>query len=148
MAAHVNRLRFVRRGAAVGSPAVVPVIAGVREAGFELAGEPVDVTNNDDSGWRTLLDAAAVSGMGINVSGVRVNDTLLSDMISGAVAASGDRLKNMIFEFALESGETTPAQLSGSFYLSSYNETGSHDGETTFDATFMSSGTVTYTAGS
>lgn len=148
MAAHVGRLRVLRRGAAVGSPPVVPAVAGIREVGLEVAGEPVDVTNNDSSGWRTLIDAAQVSSVNIPVSGVRLDDTLLNAWVSGAAPGSGTRLANTVFEFALESGETTPAQISGNFYLSEYSETGAHDGEITFDATFMSAGAVVYTAGS
>lgn len=148
MPAHVGRLRILRRGTAVGSPAVVPVVAGIRDMGIEVAGEPVDVTNNDSAGWRTLLDAAAMNTVSIPVSGVRLDDTLLTEWMSGAAVGSGTRLKNTIFEYELETGESTPAQISGSFYLSEYKETGSHDGEVTFDATFMSAGAVTYTAGS
>lgn len=31
------------------------LLAGVREKGVELNGEPIDITSDDDDGWRTLL---------------------------------------------------------------------------------------------
>jgi predicted secreted protein len=38
-------------------------------------------------------------------------------------------------------------KIAGQFYLQEYSETGNHDGEITFEATFVSNGAVTYTAG-
>ena len=35
--------------------------------------------------------------------------------------------------------------VAGNFYLQEYAETGNHDGEITFEATFMSNGVITYT---
>ena len=42
---------------------------------------------------------------------------------------------------------TTTGTLAGSFLISSFEQTGEHDGAVEFSATFMSSGAVTYTAG-
>ena len=147
MVAHVGRLRFLRRGTPTGSPPQSPLVAAIRETGIEVAGEPVDVTNNDSNGWRELIDAAQMNTVSIPISGVRVSDALLSEWINGAQPGSGTRLAPTAFIFPLETGETNPAQITGNFYLSEYSETGSHDGEITFDATLMSSGEITYTPG-
>jgi len=116
-----------------------PLVAGVRELGFSIGGEAVDITNNDSAGWRTLLDAAGVNSVDIPISGVLVDDTLRADAINGATIGSGLRMQNATFERA--DGST----LTGTFYLQGYSETGAHDGEITFEATLMSSGPVTYT---
>ena len=43
-------------------------------------------------------------------------------------------------------GVSTPGKLAGTFVCSSYEQTGEHDDSVEFNATFMSSGAVTYTA--
>lgn len=124
-----------------------PLVAGLREKGISPSGDPVDITDSDAAGWRELLDAAGVNSVDLPASGVVVDDTLRADWFAGA-SQQGRRMQAATFEYPLEQGQTTPARITGTFYLSSYTETGAHDGEITFDATFMSSGPVTYTPGS
>ncbi len=121
-------------------------VAGIREKSITLNGEAVDITNDDSNGWRELLDTPQMSTVEISVSGVLLNDALRQDWFSGH-SSTGSRLQNATFQYPLETGESTPADISGSFYLQEYSETGNHDGEITFEATFVSSGAVTYTAG-
>lgn len=112
-------------------------ISGIREKGISLAGEPIDITSDEDSGWRSLLtDVPSQNEVGISLSGVVKVDTLRAAWFSGA------RTKTVTLTYP--DGGT----LSGTFVLSSYNETGNYKDATTFDATLMSSGTVTYTPGS
>ncbi len=131
-----------------GSESPQPAVAGIRDKDITLAGAPVDITNDDSAGWQTLLDAPQINNMEISASGVLVDDTLRQDWFSGAAIGSASRMQPATFEYPLETGESTPARITGTFYLSEYTETGSHDGEITFEATFMSSGPVTYTPGS
>lgn len=135
MTEEVGRHLHVYRGA--DSPQIL--VAGVREKGIELNGEPVDVTNDDSLGWRSLLDIGQINMVNIPVSGVLVNDSLRADWFSGA-SAEGHRMKPTTFRYP-DGGEIT-----GDFYLADYSETGAHDGEVTFEATFQSSGAVVYTA--
>ena len=125
-----------------GNESPQPLVAGIREKGITCNGEPVDITNDDSSGWQTLLDAAQMSSVQIPASGVLLNDTLRADWFSGASIGSGTRMQAATFEYP--DGGT----ISGTFYLSEYSETGNHDGEVTFEANFMSSGAVTYTPAS
>lgn len=129
MTANVGRTTIVRRG--TGTPQ--PIVAGVREKGLNTNGEAVDITNDDSGGWRTLLNAAGVNSVDIPVSGVADDDTLRQEWFSN------DRLKPTTFEYP-DGGTVT-----GDFYLQGYSETGAHDGEVTFEATFMSSGPAIYT---
>ena len=35
-------------------------IAGVKEKALTVSGEPIDISSDDDAGWRSLLDACPV----------------------------------------------------------------------------------------
>lgn len=124
-----------------------PAVAGINEQGITVNGEPVDITNNDSSGWRELLDVGQINSLDISASGVLLDDTLRADAIAGATA-TGRRMQAATFEYPLEAGQSVPARITGNFYLQGYSETGTHDGAITFECTFQSSGPVTYTAGS
>lgn len=129
MAATVGRTIGVYVGQ---SPSQV-LVAGVRTKSLNNSGEPVNITNDDSAGWRALLDVPSVNEIEISVSGVMETDALR------AAWYSGSRMNHMAFVYP-DGGE-----VSGDFYMSSYNETGEHDGEVTFEATFLSSGVITYT---
>jgi predicted secreted protein len=122
-----------------GNESPQPLVAGIRELGFNINGEAVDETNNDSDGWRTLLDAAGVNGVDIPIAGVLQNDTLLADAINGAAIGAGLRMQ------AASLVRWNGSMLTGTWYLQGYSETGAHDGEITFQATLMSSGPIVYT---
>lgn len=115
-----------------------PAVAGIREKGMTPTGEPVDQTNDDSDGWRTLIDAAQVNSVDFTASGVLLDDTLRADWFAGA-SATGRRMQAATFEYP------DGATITGTFYLAAYAETGNHDGEVTFEATWQNSGAVTYT---
>jgi TP901-1 family phage major tail protein len=134
MTASVGRTITVFWG--TGSP--LPAVAGIREKGVSLSGEAVDITNDDSNGWRQLLDAAQVNAVEITCSGVLLDDTLRQDWFTGA-SSTGSRMQTAEFEYP------DGGRVAGTFYLQEYSETGNHDGEVTFECTFMSNGAVTYT---
>ncbi len=72
----------------------------------------------------------------ISVSGVWT-DTVMRD---AALAATGMLLTDITIDFA-DGGD-----ISGDFYLASYEESGAHDGAVTFTCSMQSSGAWTYTA--
>jgi predicted secreted protein len=141
MAAHTGRTVVCYWG----DESPQPAVAGIREKSITLGGEPVDITNDDSEGWQALLDAAQTNSVEVGVTGVLLNDTLRADWFSGA-STTGRRMQALKLEYPLETGDTTKADISGTFYIKEYTETGNHDGEITFEATFMSNGAVTYTA--
>jgi predicted secreted protein len=110
------------------------LIAGVRSKGFSFAGEPVDVTSDDELAKRTLLAASANESVDVTCEGV-TKDTVLRTVALG----SGDKLLTDI-----TIGDTL-GTLSGNFFLSAYEETGAYQDAVTFSATFQSSGGWTYT---
>lgn len=109
-------------------------IPGVREKGLAISGEPVDVTSDEDAGWRTLLDSngATQDQIDITLSGVTKSSILKRDWFEGSRSGTAT--------LTYPDGTT----ISGTFYLSAYNETGAYNDATTFDATLMSSGPVVF----
>lgn len=52
-------------------------VLGIREKGVTINGEPIDVTSDDDNGWRKLLTEAGEHSVDISISGVTKDDVFL-----------------------------------------------------------------------
>jgi TP901-1 family phage major tail protein len=112
-------------------------LVGVRTRGYTLTNDHVDVTTDDDSGWRTLLATPGMRSVEVTVGGVSSDQVLIAAMMASSVTGE-----------AISIGlPTTTGTLAGSFFVSSFEQNGEHDGAVEFSATFMSSGAVVYTAG-
>lgn len=112
-------------------------ILGVREKGVECSGEPIDLTADEDDGVRTLLDnLSAQDEVNLSISGV-TKDTRMKQAWH-----NGERTQPCSLTYP------NGATLTGTFFLSTYNETETYNDATTFEATLMSSGVVTFTPGS
>lgn len=114
-------------------------LAGVRTRGMTVTNDYVDVTSDDDAGWRTLLADPGVRSVEVTIGGITTDEVLLEAMMEASVTA-GTLVGN------LPSSLTTPGSMSGEYLVSSFEQSGNHDGEVEFSATFMSTGEVTYTA--
>lgn len=112
-------------------------LVGVRSKGYTITNDYVDVTTDDDGGWRTLLANPGLRSVEVTVSGISSDQILIAEMMEATVDS----------ETLTVQLPTTTGTLSGSFLCSSFEQTGEHDGAVEFTATFMSAGTVTYTAG-
>lgn len=109
-------------------------ILGVREKSLDINGEPIDVTSDEDNGKRTLLDnLSGQDEVNIGINGV-TKDTRLKEAIM-----SGNRTQICRLEYP------NSGVLEGTFFLSNYKETESYKDASTFEATLMSSGIVTFT---
>ena len=110
------------------------VIPGMRERTISFAGEPVDLTSDDDDGWRRLAheNGPAQKNVDVSFSGVIKSDTLKEDWISGDI--SGE----LIVDYP------TGNRLSGTFMLANYTDTGPINDAATFEAQFQNSGPVTF----
>ena len=117
-------------------------LTGIKTRGFTINAEPVDITNDDDSGWRTLLAEPGLRSMEIPVAGITSDEILIAAIMEGTTYA----LSAVEVLLATGVGETTPGKLAGNFFLSSLEHTGETDGAVEFSATMMSSGAITYTA--
>lgn len=110
-------------------------IQGVREKSAALNGEPIDITSDDDEGWRKLLTDPAQQQVDISVSGVTKTDALKRDWFDG------NTQKTAVFTYP-DGGVIT-----GTFMLINYTDTGPYNDAVTFEAQLQSSGEVTYTPG-
>lgn len=109
-------------------------ILGVREKSLELNGEPIDVTSDENTGYRTLLsNTSAQDEVNLSISGV-TKDTRLK-----AAWYANQRTQTLTLEYP------DGSSLTGTFYMSSYKETETYNDATTFEASFVSSGQTTYT---
>jgi len=120
-------------------------LVGVRTRGFTITNDYVDVTTDDDSGWRTLLADPGLRSVEVTASGITSDEVLINEMMKASI--EGEPLE-VALPTGTASGITTPGTLGGTFLVSSYEQTGEHDGSVEFSATFMSAGEVTYTASS
>lgn len=107
-------------------------VQGVREKSIALNGEAINVTDDDSDGRRMLLDVPAVDEVNISVSGVTKDDALKRAWFA--------RERMGFARFVYEDG----SEISGTFYMTSYTDTGPYEDALTFEAEFQSSGTVNY----
>lgn len=114
-------------------------LVGVRTRGFTVANEYVDVTTDDDNGWRTLLAQPGLRSVEVSAAGITSDEVLLAAIMAASVTGT-------TLDVNLPTSLAVPGSLSGTFLVSAYEKTGEHDGAVEFTATFMSSGAVTYTA--
>lgn len=113
-------------------------LVGVRSKTFSINNEYVDVTTDDDAGWVTRLSDPGLRSVEVTVAGITEDQILIAEMMAANVASD-------TLSISLPTG--TGASLSGSFLVSSFEGSGEHDGAYEFSATFMSTGEVTYAAG-
>lgn len=112
-------------------------LVGVRTKGYTVTNDYVDVTTDDDLGWRTLLATPGLRSVEATVGGVSSDQVLLAEVMKANI--TGEPLTVEL--------PTTTGTLAGTFLCSSFEQSGEHDGAVEFTATFMSTGSVTYTAG-
>jgi len=120
-------------------------LVGVRTRGFTITNDHVDVTTDDDSGWRKLLADPGLRSIEVTVGGISSDEVLIAEIMGASI--TGETLDANL-PTGTAAGITTPGSLSGNFVCSSYAQTGEHDGAVEFEATFMSDGAITYTASS
>jgi TP901-1 family phage major tail protein len=113
-------------------------LVGVRTRTFSITNDYVDVTTDDDDGWRTLLSDPGLRSMEVTVGGISSDQALIAEIMKAEI--TGESLD-------IELPTATGAKLDGTFVVSSFEGSAEHDGAYEFSATFMSTGEVTYTAG-
>lgn len=108
-------------------------ILGVREKGLEMNGEAVDVTSDENNGWRTVLSDPGQNEVTISISGVTKDDRLKQDWFGNR------RMQPVTIRYP------DGATATGQFFLQSYTDTGPYNDATTFEAELINNGEVTYT---
>lgn len=113
-------------------------IVGARTDSLTLNNEPLDITDKDDSGWRTLLADAGLRSMSCEIEGVLKDTVLLADSVGTPTSAL---LKECVVTV---SGIGT---FTGDFMLQGLQIGAEQDGVVTFTATLESGETLTATIG-
>jgi len=113
------------------------VIAAVRNKTISWNGEPIDVTTDDDDGFRTLLEAQGQENIDISGDGITDAD-VLKDIALDPTASK------LLTDITIAWVDGT-AIIAGDFKLISYEETGPYQDARTFTFSMQSSGLWTYT---
>lgn len=111
-------------------------ILGVREKDLTLDGKSIDVTSDENSGYQTLLTVPSQKALQWKLTGVLKTDLLKQDWMSG------NYTRSVVITYP------NGSSISGSFYMSAYDEKGSYKDAVTFDCTLDSTGQWTFIAGS
>lgn len=114
-------------------------LVGVRTRGLNVTNDYVDVTTDDDAGWRKLLTDPGLRSVEVSISGISSDEVLIAEGLASSIAGA-------TLQGDLPSSLAVPGNVSGTYLVSSFEINGEHDGAVEFSATFMSDGPVTYTA--
>ena len=119
-------------------------LLGINSKSISVAKEPVDITTDEDNGYRLLLDVAGTKTLDISFSGVTKDLTL-----RGVIMTNGGQLLTDIeIEFPPIGAQSAGDTITGNFFFNGHNETGGGaDGAIEFYGTLQSSGVWTYTVG-
>jgi predicted secreted protein len=129
MAASIGRKMLVKKNNVA--------LAGVTEKSISINHEPVDISSDDDLGYRKLLNDPASKSIDISVSGVASAEALRNIGVLSGVTHT--MLTDITFEWP--DGD----KISGEFFMASYEERGATGDKVTFSASFQSSGAWTFT---
>jgi|GEM_PF-823363 len=120
------------------------IIAGLRNVSVSWGGESIDITSGEDSGIRTLIAASGQEQIDISFDGI-TKDSVLRDI---ALGSASKLLTDVTIEWPIFDTATNadPADISGSFRLSSYEEGAPYQDAITFSGSLESSGAWTFDA--
>lgn len=127
MASQIGRKLKVKRAGTT--------IAGVRTKSVTVNNEPVDITTDDDSGYRTLLEESGTSSIDMSVEGLTQDDTLIDKASSGGT---------LIEEYTIEL--PSGAKIVGDFRFNNLEVGAEYTDAITFTGEFQSTGSWTFTA--
>lgn len=121
-------------------------LMGINSKSIAVAKEPIDVTTDEDNGYRLLLEVSGTKTMDISFSGVTKDDVMRGIIMT----EGGQMLTDIEIEFPITGSQvTTGDKITGNFYFNGWTENGGgSDGAIEFDGTLQSSGEWTFTAGS
>lgn len=113
-------------------------VAGLRSRSISFNAETVDITHADSAGeWRELLAGAGVKSARIAGTGI-FKDT-----------ASDATIRAYVFEGTIRNWQVVIPDfgtVEGLFQVGSFELSGRHDGEVSFEITLESAGELTFTA--
>lgn len=105
------------------------VVATARTKGLTINNEPVDVTSDGDLGIQRFLAEPGQKSVEVSLEGLYYGGALADIALSNAL------IKTVVLNY-------TTYTITGSFFMSSYNEGMTYNDGVTFSATLQSSGAV------
>ena len=119
-------------------------LLGINSKSISIAKEPIDITTDENNGYRTLLAKAGTKSLDISFSGV-TKDALLRELI---MTEQSQLLTDISIQYPPIGGQAAGDTITGDFYFNGFTENGGgSDGAVEFDGTLQSSGPWVYTAG-
>lgn len=113
------------------------VLAGIITKSISIAGEALDLTDDQSGGWRVLDSEVGRRSMDISFDGVVKDNTFRALILAGTAA-----LLLTDITMVWPNGDA----ITGDFYLDSLEESGAEDEALKFSGTLKSSGEITFTA--
>lgn len=117
---------------------VFVTVAGLRSRSLAFNAERVDVTHTESAGqWRELLAGAGVKSARITGAGIFKD------------ASSDEMVRSSFFSGTIRDWQVVIpgfGTVSGPFQITSFELSGRHDGEVTFDLALESAGELAFTA--
>ena len=130
---------FVGRKAVLSQGSPLVAIAALRTKTMTMANEPVDVTSDDDAGFRKLLADPGNKTLDISVEGVAKDVASFSALLTLATSGT-DILDSFSLLFP---GIGT---IAGEFVVSSFEVGAPYNEAATFSCTLQSAGAYTWTS--
>ena len=129
---------FVGRKAVLSFGSPLAAIAALRTKTMTLGNEVIDVTSDDDAGFRALLDGPGTKTLDMSFEGVTKDVASLNSLIT--LAMSGTDIVDT-FSILFPSIGT----MAGPFALTSFEIGAPYNEGSTFSASIQSAGTFTWT---
>lgn len=119
-------------------------LLGINAKSIAVAKEPIDITTDEDNGYRLLLDVSGTKTLDISFSGITKDLELRGQILT----EQSQLLTDIEIEFPPEGAQSAGDKITGNFFFNGYNMNGGgSDGAIEFDGTLQSSGPWVYTAG-
>jgi predicted secreted protein len=114
---------------------VAVICSGILSKKVKYNGEPIDITSDDDNGYRTYLSAPGTKSIDVSIEGV-----MKDEVLQGLYIGDDVMMTDVILEFS--NGD----EIAGDFYLSGLSVDYTHDDAVKFSCDLLSSGEFTFTA--
>jgi TP901-1 family phage major tail protein len=115
---------------------VYQTVGGIRSKSISINSEAIDITNQDSSEWRKILDSAGIRTVSLSGSGVFEDGSVINAIRS---AMMSNALRNCRFFMTSDLD-----YFEGSFKITTFELSGEYNAESSYSASFESSGDVTY----
>lgn len=122
------------------SPEAFTTIAGLRDTTLTINEQEVDTTSKEDSGIRQLLSGNILRSISVSGTGVFKDDAAMNTIRDAALAGTHKE-----FQIIIPGTSAAGGTYEGTFRITSFEESGAHDGSVQYTISLASAGAVTWT---